>query len=182
MIGLAALWREIVSYLTLIQCKLRSRSFILAGPEQNIASHMSDDIPSTLCSSVKEVSLNEVGLAGNRSRSRWCIARRHLDHLQRSRGLWVSGEPARRLINSWTSSARDTYQLLVAVGHQCNDKPLNAASGSSNNVKIWLDARKRLKKTGSFQFIFFLYTAAVRGKTGQRTIKKTENNNNTQTL
>lgn len=42
-----------------------------------------------------------------------------------TRGLWVSGESARHLINSWTSSSRDTYQLLVAVGLQCYDKPLN---------------------------------------------------------
>lgn len=35
------------------------------------------------------------------------------------------GEPARRLINSWSVFARDTYQLSVAVGHRANNKPLS---------------------------------------------------------
>lgn len=51
-----------------------------------------------------------------------------------TRGLRVTGEPARHLINSWTSSSRDTYQLLVAVRHQCNDKPFNTTSGFTTNM------------------------------------------------
>lgn len=82
----------------------------------------------------------------------------------------VNGEPARHLINSWTSFAWDTYQLLVALGHQCNDKPLNTASGSNNITKMRLDVLK--KKEDIFEFIFFLYTVALRGKTYQKLARK----------
>lgn len=77
-----------------------------------------------------------------------------------TRGLeWVNGEPARHLINIWTSSAWDTHQLLVAVGHQCNDKPLrNTASGLSNYIKMRLEVQK---KGYYFSLFFLLYGSSV---------------------
>lgn len=78
-----------------------------------------------------------------------------------TRGLLVNGEPARHLVNTWTSSARDTHQLRVAVGHQRDDKPLNTASGLDINSKMRLDV---LIKGHLLVYLSF-YAAALRCET-----------------
>lgn len=72
---------------------------------------------------------------------------RRLDHFQRrwrgGGGASGDGEPARRLINSWSLFAWDTYQLLVAAGHRADNKPLSWVSGSNSGGTF---GKKRLFK------------------------------------
>lgn len=82
---------------------------------------------------------------------------RRLDHFQQrwrgGGGASGDGEPARRLINSWSLFAWDTYQLLVAAGHRANNKPLSWVSGSNSGGTF---GKKRL-----FKLAIRLYGAAL---------------------
>lgn len=91
--------------------------------------------------------------AGPSSDDAQCVGTSTISSICDTRGLWANGEPARHLINSRTSSAWDTYQLLVAVGHRCNDKPLNSASRLNNHTKWgWMFWKKDLLVYFSFLY------------------------------
>lgn len=154
---------------------LESRSFILTGSKQNRGNLLHHACPNYIPTTFFIYDFSKcvwTKLAWHRG-GRSCDDARCVCTLTTSsvpRCLWVYGEPARHLINSWASSAWDTYQLLVAVGHRWSDKPLNTTSGLNNDTEMRLDVLKGKRRFGLFHSSIYCGSEGENIKTYQNLI------------